>query len=577
MVQPRKCAVPQLWIIQRIEYALIRTKYQVPPAAPVSGPVGGAGHTLPTLDALATAVGSELVSLVEMPADSHQIVAGSVLYDSTAQPASFPNALALAIGLSLSGKRLSIRLEELKAAGYVGIVYKRNGASDHALREIARPLGLALFRAADSVPWIHLSEIMDAAVNTHLQAGRTLVDIRPGDLFDLANTVAAQAGGAVAIADPVQGVLAYSTLPHQPIDETRRESILQLHVPHSEETDADYRRVHAAAGVVPVATAEPALTRSAIAIRAGGTVLGSLWLLKTVEHSHEDVDRILREAANVAALHILHRRTSYVSSLSRQIDLVKPLLFEPEQVELTAIKLGISAAAVRVAALSSWPPEANAPETLQSRLRLFDMVRTACAVRLPAAVCGLADNIVYIVLPQTPESSREFQRSAVLRIVQNAARQLTRPVLAGLGLTTPIDVLEQSRMNAEAVLAELLRNVEEGRIQTESEDIVADNESLGSRLYLRQIVSTLTEAGQLPGALATQISDYDARTRKSFEETLRVYLDCGGNAIEASARLGLHVNTVRYRLSRVGPLFGINLDDPETRLLLWLQLWARHN
>ncbi len=41
--------------------------------------------------------------------------------------------------------------------------------------------------------------------------------------------------------------------------------------------------------------------------------------------------------------------------------------------------------------------------------------------------------------------------------------------------------------------------------------------------------------------------------------------------------MGLHVNTVRYRLSRVEPLFGLNLEDPETRLLLWLQLWARHN
>jgi sugar diacid utilization regulator len=569
--------VSELWIIQRIEDTFIRTKYQGPSGHAAGSRTIGGSHALPTLAALATAVGSELVSVVEMPADDGKIVAGSVLYDSTAKPAAFPNALALAIGLSLTGKRLGIRLEELKAAGYVGLVYKRNGASDHALREMARQLGLALFRASDSMPWIHLSEIMDAAIDTHLHAGRTLVDIRPGDLFDLANTVAAQAGGAIAIADPAQMVLAYSTLPDQPIDETRRTAILQLQVPHSEQTDADYRRVHAASGVVDVATAVPALTRSAIAIRAGGTVLGSLWLLKSVEKGSEDAERVLRDAANVAALHILHRRTSYVSNLSRQIDLVKPLLFEPEQVELTAMKLGISASEVRIAALSSWPPEANAPESLQSRLRLFDMVRTACAVRLPSAVCGLADNIVYIVLPQAPQTSPEFQRSAVLRIVRNAARQLSRPVLAGLGTTSPIEVLEHSRINAEAVLAELLRNVDEGRIQTESDDIVADNESLGSRLYLRQIVTSLTASGQLPGVLAAKIAEHDADSKKFFEETLRVYLDCGGNAIVAAERLGLHVNTVRYRLSRVGVLFGINLDDPETRLLLWLQLWARHN
>ena len=47
--------------------------------------------------------------------------------------------------------------------------------------------------------------------------------------------------------------------------------------------------------------------------------------------------------------------------------------------------------------------------------------------------------------------------------------------------------------------------------------------------------------------------------------------------MEAARTLDVHVNTVRYRLSRVEPIFGIDLDDPETRLLVWLQLWARRN
>ena len=512
-----------------------------------------------------------------MPADNQQLVAGSVLYDSTARPARFPGAVALAIGLSLSGKRLGAKIRELSEAGYVAVVYKTNGTSDESLRAAARETGLALFRASDSVPWHQLAEIMDAAVIPHRQSGRTLVDIRPGDLFDLANTVAAQAGGAIAIADPDQTILAYSTLPDQPIDETRRSSILHLHVPHSAETDRDYRRVHASSDPLIVATRDPLLRRTAIAIRAGDSVLGSLWLLEPAEHSNEDTDRILREAANVAALHILHKRTTYVSNLTRQIDLVQPLLFEPERAELAAIRLGVPAGPVRVAALGIWPADARAAETLQSRLRLFDTIRTACAIRLPSAVCGLSDNIVYIVLPQTTESSRQFQRNALLKIVQNARRLLARPVLAALGGATPIDRLEESRVNAELVLSELVRNVTEGRISADSDDIVADDDSLGSRLQLRRMVSSLTTAGQLPGALALKIAAYDRQHKKSFEETIYAYLSCGGNAIDAAKSLDVHVNTVRYRLSRVEPLFGIDLDDAETRLLVWLQLWARRN
>lgn len=512
-----------------------------------------------------------------MPADDQQIVAGSVLYDSTARPARFPGAVALAIGLSLSGKRLGVKVRELSDAGYAAIVYKSNGVSDAALRAAARETGMALFRASDSVPWNQLAEIMDAAVVPHRQSGRTLVDIRPGDLFDLANTVASQAGGAIAIADPEQTILAYSTLPDQPIDETRRSSILRLHVPHSVETDKDYRRVHAATEVLNVATADPLLRRTAIAIRAGDSVLGSLWLLERAEHHNEDADRILREAANVAALHILHKRTTYVSNLTRQIDLVQPLLFEPQRAELAAIRLGISAASIRVAAVGIWPTDAIAAETLQSRLRLFDTIRTACAIRLPSAICGLADNIVYIVLPQTTESSRQFQRAAILKIVQNARRLLSRPVLAALGTAAGIDSLEDSRVNAEIVLSELVRNVTEGRISADSDDIVADDDSLGSRLQLRQLVSSLTTSGQLPGAHALKIAGYDEQHKKRFGETIHAYLNCGGNAIDAATSLGVHVNTVRYRLSRVQPLFGIDLADPETRLLVWLQLWARHN
>lgn len=536
-----------------------------------------ARHPLPTLADVARSAGSEIVSLVEMPADDQQVVAGAVLYDSTALPARFPGAIALAIGLSLTGKRLRARVRELSEAGYVAIVYKANGSSDKALRVAARESGIALFRASDSVPWNQLAEIMDAAVVPHRQSGRTLVDIRPGDLFDLANMVAAQSGGAIAIAAPDQTILAYSTLPDQPIDETRRSSILRLQVPPSVETDKDYRRVHAAADVLQVETADPLLRRTAIAIRAGDSVLGSLWLLERAEHHHEDANRILREAANVAALHILHKRTTYVSNLTRQIDLVQPLLFEPQRAELAAIRLGISASSIRVAALGIWPSDAMASETLQSRLRLFDAIRTACAIRLPSAVCGFSDNIVYIVLPQTTGMSRQFQRSSILKIVQNARRLLSRPVLAALGVAATIDRLADSRVNAELALSELVRNVAEGRIAADSDDIVADDESLGSSLHLRQMVTSLTASGQLPGAHALRIAEYDEDQKKSFEETIYAYLSCSGNAVEAAKSLDVHVNTVRYRLSRVESLFGIDLDDPETRLLVWLQLWARRN
>lgn len=540
---------------------------------------------MPTLAELGQAIGSEIAGLVLTPAATNDAVTASVLYDASGAPPRFPGAIALAVGLNISDEHIAERFQDLAAAGFLAVVYKAHGATESAVHRAAQASGIALFRARDSVPWDQLTELFRAAIAPQDASRVALVDIRPGDLFELANAVASLAGGAVAIADPDQTVLAYSTLPEQPIDETRRTSILHLQVPHTDQNDRDYRRVHASRDVVSVAPGEHSLTRSAVAIRAGSVVLGSLWLINANSSGTSstggssadvaDADRVLREAANVAALHLLHRRTNHDSGRSRQIDLVRPLLFEAGRAELSAVQLGLPAEAVRVVAIAAAGQHGSAPDVLQAGLRLFDSVRTACAVWLPTAVCGLADNIVYVVLPQGATTSTAFQFDAMHRIVQHTRRLLSRPILAGFGMSVAVGDAGTSRVDAEVVLAALLRDTDEGRLHPDSDSAVADQESMGPRLQLSRIVTQLRETGQLPGDYATRIADHDARKKTSFEETIRTYLDASANAIETATRLRLHPNTVRYRLSRIEPLFGLKLDDPETRLLLWLQLWAR--
>lgn len=545
-------------------------------ALAIETPAPDAEH-LPSIAELADTLGPEIAGLVETTADVNRTVTGTVLYDRFARAPQFPGAVALANGLALSGDQLVGQLEHMRDAGYRALVYKAHGAPEAELHAAARAAGIVLFRAADSVPWDQLTDILSAAITSHGQSGRSLVDVRPGDLFELANNVASLAGGAVAVADIEQTLLAYSTLPGQPIDETRRNSILQMHVPHTDQNDVDYRRVHASREVVSVAPKAHSFTRSAVAIRAGSVVLGSLWLIDPPDRSKSETDRILLEAANVAALHLLHGRTHRDSVRARHLELVRPLLFEPGRAELAAVQLGIAADRVRVVAIGTWNTAGTTPDAVQSSLRLFDTVRAACAVWLPTAVCGLADNLVYVVLPQTKTSSQAFQREAILRIAHHTRRLLDRPVLAAIGVAMPLEAVIDSRLDAESVLAVLLRDSEDGRVLPGSDDIVADAITLGPRLRLRQIVAALRAAGQLPGEVATSIAAHDAMKGTAFAPTVLTYLDCGSNAIETASRLKLHPNTVRYRLSRLEPLFGVRLDDPESRLLVWLQLWANEN
>ncbi|MEU1852008.1 helix-turn-helix domain-containing protein [Streptomyces sp. NPDC019990] len=62
--------------------------------------------------------------------------------------------------------------------------------------------------------------------------------------------------------------------------------------------------------------------------------------------------------------------------------------------------------------------------------------------------------------------------------------------------------------------------------------------------------------------------------QQEFARTAEVYLDCAGQAARTAAELGIHRQTLYYRLARVEKLTGLDLDDGEDRLLLHMALKA---
>lgn len=62
--------------------------------------------------------------------------------------------------------------------------------------------------------------------------------------------------------------------------------------------------------------------------------------------------------------------------------------------------------------------------------------------------------------------------------------------------------------------------------------------------------------------------------REELARTAEVYLDGAGQAARAAAELGIHRQTLYYRLSRIEKLTGLDLDDGEDRLLLHMALKA---
>jgi purine catabolism regulator len=65
-----------------------------------------------------------------------------------------------------------------------------------------------------------------------------------------------------------------------------------------------------------------------------------------------------------------------------------------------------------------------------------------------------------------------------------------------------------------------------------------------------------------------------ADRRGVLRATLLAYLEAGGSQVEAAARLGVHRNTLSYRLKQIGTLTGAEPINPESHLALHMALLA---
>lgn len=80
---------------------------------------------------------------------------------------------------------------------------------------------------------------------------------------------------------------------------------------------------------------------------------------------------------------------------------------------------------------------------------------------------------------------------------------------------------------------------------------------------------------ELAGFAAEALGDLPARDRRgTLRKTLLAYLATGGSHVDAAARLGIHRNTLSYRLKQIAALTGREPTDPSTQLVLHLALLA---
>jgi hypothetical protein len=80
---------------------------------------------------------------------------------------------------------------------------------------------------------------------------------------------------------------------------------------------------------------------------------------------------------------------------------------------------------------------------------------------------------------------------------------------------------------------------------------------------------------ELASFASEALGDLLVRDRKgTLRKTLLAYYDAGGSHVDAAAKLGVHRNTLAYRLKQIAALTGREPTDPTARLVLHVALLA---
>jgi PucR C-terminal helix-turn-helix domain len=114
---------------------------------------------------------------------------------------------------------------------------------------------------------------------------------------------------------------------------------------------------------------------------------------------------------------------------------------------------------------------------------------------------------------------------------------------------------------------QLLRLVEDGVVSAGGAPVRADD-----HLPLLVLHADRDLARDLAERELAALDDLPARARTKLLETLRVWLDNQGRVEQTAHELGVHPQTVRYRLNQLRDLFGLRLERPDGRHALALAL-----
>lgn len=461
-----------------------------------------------------------------------------------------PGDLLLVVGVSDPGAMAEPVVAAAARARASGVVVRAGG--EEAFGAAGRRHGVAVLGVRADVSWTQLTRLIRGAVE-HPPAAAGDDPLQPGNLSGFANLVAGHVGGPTTIEDARSNVLAYSAHDHG-VDTARQQTILGRRVPgdwvERLERDGVFGRIRESDGVVRIDYPdEPGFRRRlAVAVRAGGDLLGTIWVSECDQPLDARAEAALAEVARLAPLHLLRYHALEEIQRRRDEEILQRALAGDIADPGTAATLGITAQAYSsVVALS-----------MGDVARMLHAVRLYCASGRPQLTATMAGGRIYVLAPE-PKADGSRGR----RVAHDLATRLGVPVRAAVGSTgRGLGHLRVSRGEADRVL----------RVMRDGDHPVAHVDDMAGRLTLMRLADLASGEPDLLRGRASRLADYDRKHGSDHVATLRAFLDANGDVRRAAQALLVHPNTLRYRLARLQEAVGLDLDDPDERLVAHLQL-----
>jgi sugar diacid utilization regulator/putative methionine-R-sulfoxide reductase with GAF domain len=314
-----------------------------------------------------------------------------------------------------------------------------------------------------------------------------------------------------------------------------------------------------------------------VPVRAGPDVLGIL-AVASPEHEvdAEGRRRALEHGSTVLALELAKERAGAEVERRLRGDLIEEVLAggldgeEAERLARQAERLG-HRLPVRAWVVVMEPDDAGGESEMANRGRqdrIDEVLRDLVRRRMSGALMVVRSTSAVVLVPE--ESGPDLASvERLAEAVRAAAAPILRPMTASVGvgnLANGVGELARSHLEARQALRLARR--------AGARSHVTSYRSLGAFRLLLEVQSPEALRRFVEEVLGPLLKYAESRETPLLE-TLEALVATRWIRRAAARKLGIHINSLSYRLERVEALTALPLDDPETRVAMAIALRAR--